>query len=402
MIDQPFKLPCGAVLKNRIVKAALTERLAGANHLPNEKHRTLYQTWAESDASLLLSGNILIDKRYLESTGNVVIDKDTNPEQFKTWTHSVKKNRIHFWAQLNHAGRQSSIMSTFNPVSASDVKLKKMGFFAKPTPLSEEGIKDIIERFVYAARFCQEVGFSGVQFHSAHGYLISQFLSPITNRRSDQWGGSLEARARLLFEVIEQTRLEVGNKFPISVKLNSADFQRGGFTEDESLEVIKGLEQRGVDLLEISGGTYERSAMFGEQMKDSTLQREAYFLEFAKRVRKQCSLPLMVTGGFRSLAFSNAALENDHLDLVGFGRPFLLNELFPKEFLSGKLTRVEDPVIKVLDPKNSDVAEAGFYDYQISRLAAGKPISYKYSALQAATRVPFNEFKMGMRNWLFG
>lgn len=395
-------LPCGDTLKNRIAKAALTERIAKANHLPNDLHYTLYDHWAKNGAGMLLSGNIIVDKRYLESTGNVVIEKNTPIEAFEKWTKKVLAHGNHFWAQLSHAGRQSSVFSTRKPVSASDVQLKKMGLFAKPVPLTESGIEDVIERFVHAAVFCQKAGFTGVQFHGAHGYLISQFLSPRTNKREDKWGGSIENRARLLFEIVDRTRKLVGKDFPISVKLNSADFLRGGFDEEDSKYVIKALENRGLDLLEISGGTYERSAMFGLGMKESTRTREAYFLDFAKAIRKDCNMPLMVTGGFRTLSVCKEALANKELDVIGFGRPFLLNEKFPANFLDGSLEKVLTPKIKILDPKNVDAIEAGFYDLQIKQLANGKPLNLDFSALKLALHIPLLEMRKGFRNYFFG
>ena len=400
MIETPLNLPCGAILNNRIAKAALTERLASSDHLPSTKHFTLYNHWAKNGAGLLLSGNILVDKRYLESTRNVVIETNTIKTPFREWTNLVRSHGNHFWAQLSHAGRQSSVFCTRHPVSASDVQLKKMSLFAKPVPLTEEGIHDVIKRFVYAATFCKEVGFTGVQFHAAHGYLISQFLSPKTNLRTDRWGGSLENRARLLYEIIDHTRAEVGPDYPLSVKLNSADFQRGGFQESDAIEVIKNLSAKTVDLIEISGGTYEQSAMMGVGMKDSTRQREAYFLEFAKKVRKQTDIPLMVTGGFRTLSVCNEALSKNELDVVGFGRPFLMDESFPQGFLDGSMEQVPIPEVKILDKKNADAAEAAYYDLQIKRLANEKPLKFDYSALRVALHIPKNELIGGVRNWL--
>ena len=279
-INSPFTLPCGSEIKNRIIKAAMTERLAHADHLPNQYHLRLYDHWAKNGAAILISGNILVDRRYLESTGNIVIEANTDKTPFQEWTSLVNDQDCQLWAQLSHAGRQSSRFATRQPVSASAVQLNKMGLFAKPRQLSDVEVTDVIDRFVHAAQFCRECGFQGVQFHGAHGYLISQFLSPHTNVRTDRWGGSLENRARLLYEIIERTRRKVGSSFPISVKINSADFQRGGFDDMDSEIVIKGLEERGVDLVEISGGTYEQSAMMGIGMKESTRSREAYFLDF--------------------------------------------------------------------------------------------------------------------------
>jgi 2,4-dienoyl-CoA reductase-like NADH-dependent reductase (Old Yellow Enzyme family) len=202
-----------------------------------------------------------------------------------------------------------------------------------PVPLSEIEIEALIERFVSAALVAKDTGFTGVQIHAAHGYLISQFLSPRSNQRSDQWGGSLENRARFLMETVRRVRSAVGASFPISVKLNSADFQRGGFAFDDSLQVALWLEQAGVDLLEISGGSYEQPAMMdvagmeapsAEQSKlpPSTVAREAYFVDFAKAMKAELRImPLMVTGGFRSRGAIEHALSSGAADLVGLGRP---------------------------------------------------------------------------------
>lgn len=398
-INQPFTLPCGETLNNRMAKAALTERLADPSHLPNEKHIQLYKTWAAGGAGMLLSGNILIDERYLEAAGNVVAHGLSPEEPFKKWTKTVTDTGTHFWAQLNHAGRQATVFSTFRPVSASDVKLKKNGMFAKPRPLKESEVEDIIEKFVKTTFFCRRVGFTGVQFHAAHGYLLSQFLSPRTNKRTDKWGGSIENRSRLLLSVVEQTRKAIGHEFPISVKLNSADFQKGGFDEADALYVIKELEKRGVDLLEISGGTYEEVTFFTQKgVKQSTKEREAYFLDFAKEVRKESQIPIMVTGGFRTLAFCNEVLKNKELDIVGFGRPFLLADNFAAGFLEGSLEKVADPVIKSPMAGYYDMAVAGYYDYQIERIASGKKIDLSYTGTKGLMRMSRNELWKGVKN----
>lgn len=398
-INESFKLPCGVSLQNRMAKAALTERLTGPDFLPNGKHVQLYKTWASGGAGMLLSGNILIDRRYLESSGNVVVEGNTSKAPFKKWTKTVTDTNTHFWAQINHAGRQSNIFSTWQPVAPSAVKLKKMGLFGKPRALTESEIIDIKERFVQTAAFCQKVGFTGIQFHAAHGYLLSQFLSPKINKRTDRWGGSIDNRARLLLEIVEQTRKVVGTNFPISVKLNSADFQRGGFDETDALYVIKELGERGIDLLEISGGTYEEVTFFTKKgIKQSTIEREAYFLDFAKEVRRQSKVPIMVTGGFRTLVFCNKVLANKELDVVGFGRPFLIHDNFAKEFLEGTLEKVEDPDIKMPIKAYFDAAVAGYYDYQIAQIAAGRKIDLTYKGWQAVLRFTKNEMVQGIRN----
>jgi 2,4-dienoyl-CoA reductase-like NADH-dependent reductase (Old Yellow Enzyme family) len=245
--------------------------------------------------------------------------------------------------QISHAGRQT--MATVNPTpkSASDVALAMPGKqFAPPSPLTEAEILDLVERFARAARVARETGFTGAQIHAAHGYLISQFLSPRANVRTDAWGGSLENRARFLMEVVKRTRATVGSDFTLSVKLNSADFQKGGFGADESLAVAGMLAGAGVDVLEISGGSYEQPRMMGmdglekpEGVAKSTAAREAYFLDFAVQMRAKVTMPLMVTGGFRTAAAMHRAITEDGVAIIGLGRPLCFHTDGPAKLLAG-------------------------------------------------------------------
>jgi 2,4-dienoyl-CoA reductase-like NADH-dependent reductase (Old Yellow Enzyme family) len=397
MLTSCFQLPCGIQLNNRIAKAALTERLSKKDHLPNQRHIRLYNHWAKNGAGLLISGNILVDKIHLEAAGNIVITKETPKESFRIWTKSVTNHGHHFWAQLNHAGRQTNIFNTLRPLAPSSVKLKKMGFFGLPKQMTDGQVQSTIDAFVHAVAFCQDVGFTGVQIHAAHGYLLSQFLSPRTNKRNDQWGGSIENRARILFEIVKQSRKVVGPSFPISVKINSADFQRGGFEEEDALFVIKRLEALDIDLLEVSGGTYEDLTFFTQKnLKASTIKREAYFLEFAKEVRKESRIPLMVTGGFRTKSLCEQVLKDGALDIIGFGRPFLLDESFPNGFVSGSLDKIEEVNIQAMSKQILDMAAGGFYDYQIARLADGLPLDLHFNSNLAAFRLIANELIKGV------
>ncbi|MEL6132296.1 MAG: NADH:flavin oxidoreductase/NADH oxidase family protein [Bacteroidota bacterium] len=402
MIHIPHTLPCGAVLPNRIAKSALTERLADVNHAPNALHYQLYDTWAKGGAGLMITGNIMVDSTYMEAAGNIVLENADEAQAFQKWTQIGRAHGNHFWAQINHPGRQASIFSTFKPIAPSEVKLKKLGLFAKPRAMKAEEVEEIIEKYVNTAILCKAVGFSGVQIHAAHGYLLSQFLSPRTNQRTDAWGGTLANRARPLLLIAEKCREALGHGFPISVKINSADFQRGGFAEEDALWVIQELEARGIDLLEISGGTYENPNFLTEkyEKKASTRAREAYFLDFAKKVRAKSQLPLMVTGGFRSRAFCEEVLENKELDIVGFGRPFLLDQAFPSGFLNGSLERIHEMDMSQTPAFIRDIAEAGWYDYQIHQLAKGQPLAMKYSPTLGVLRFTQNEFIKGIRNRL--
>ena len=383
MIDTPFKLPCGAVLNNRIAKAATTERLCGRNNLPNNDLIRLYDRWADTKAGLLITGNIMINRSHLESAGNVVIDNsDVHPNMIE-WAKAGKKHGNHIWVQISHSGRQTSRFVNTHPKSASDVQLKKMGVFGKPQAMTETDIEEVIRGFVRVASVCKRAGFTGIQVHAAHGYLLSQFLSPTTNHRNDAWGGSLENRSKLLMTIIEKMRKEVGDSFPISVKLNSADFQKGGFTEEDSLEVIVKLERAGIDLLEISGGTYEKVVFFSgkeETLRESTKRREAYFIDFAQKVRKVSSMPLMVTGGFRTHAFSSSSIKRGEVDVVGMARPFITNIDQMYGFIKGEVEDLADLMIKTGVHELDDSAEGGFYARNIIRLARGKDAKFNYSS----------------------
>ncbi len=395
-VKKELELPCGVTIKNRIAKAAMTERLADEKNHATEKLISLYQHWSDFGAGLLISGNIMIDRRYKESAGNIVLEDETGLESLKKMVQAGKGNNTHFWAQISHPGRQATIFSTFSPIAPSAIKLKKLMLFATPTAMSLEQIKEVENRFLKTAELCKTAGFSGVQFHSAHGYLLSQFLAPNTNQRDDEYGGSIENRARLLLDIVRNARLVLGEEYPISVKLNSADFQRGGFSEEDSLYVIKELEKLNIDLLEISGGTYENITFLTKRFeKDSTKRREAYFLDFARKIRSLTKLPLMITGGFRSLDFCNQVLENDELEMIGFARPFLNEIDFPKTFLADSNHRIKDASFDIKIKQFKDFAEAGFYDYQIARIAEGKQLKPGYNPYLAIVRLVKNEIKKG-------
>ena len=348
MLGTSLTLPCGATLPNRLAKAAMTEGLADIYGRPTPELERLYGLWSDGGAGLHISGNIQIDANHLERPGNVIIDSAPDDEMFaalKRWTAAATRGGNHFWAQISHAGRQTMKPVNPKPNAPSAVKLGLPGGqFGTPMPLFEEEILNLIGRFGQAARICMETGFTGVQIHAAHGYLISQFLSPRSNLRDDRWGGSLENRARFLLFTVNTVRQLVGPEFPVSVKLNSADFQRGGFAFEDSLQVARWLQNAGVDLIEISGGTYEQPKLLGiegleaeepQAVAASTLAREAYFVDFAKAMKNELSVPLMVTGGFRSKSAMEQAIKSGAADVIGIGRPLCTMTDAPKRLLGG-------------------------------------------------------------------
>ena len=357
MLDQPLTLPCGAVVPNRMCKAAMTEGLAHSDGTASEELERLYGIWSDGGSGILLSGNIQVDGDHLERPGNVIVDSKLSDEAFAALQRMAAagtRNGNHLWAQISHAGRQTQKIVNPSPKAPSAVRLRlPQSQFGEPVALTAEEIESVIECFVACAVTCKEAGFTGVQFHSAHGYLLSQFLSPLTNQREDEWGGTLENRARALIAIVANAREALGTGFPISVKLNSADFQKGGFDFDDSLTVAKWLADVGVDLLEISGGTYEQPRLLNldgvepieeQSLARSTLAREAYFVDFAKAMRQELSIPIMVTGGLRRREVMNHVLETGGADMIGLGRPLCVDADGPNRLLNGEdeLARYED------------------------------------------------------------
>lgn len=374
MLHTPFTLPCGAIIPNRIVKSAMSEYMAHKNGRPHAGFVTLYSKWAEGGVGLNISGNVMIDGRSREEIRNTIIEDESYMEDLKSWAQAGQQNGTKLWMQINHPGRQARGNASTRIVSASDVQLPFMqAIFKKPEPLTEEGIQEIIRRFGHTASIAKKAGFSGVQIHSAHGYLLSQFLSPLTNRRTDQWGGSVENRARLLIAVLSEIRKQVGSSFPIGVKINSADFQKGGFTEDDSLQVIDLLSEAGIDLIEISGGTYESPAMVGKAQKESTKKREVYFADFIVKARQRTTRPLLLTGGFRTKAVMEKALQNDELDFIGLARPFATIPDLPNRLKDGSLTSLpsEDLTTGISFLDRLAVLDVYWYSDQMKRMSKG-------------------------------
>lgn len=373
-LSESLTLPCGQSLPNRIVKSAMSESLGTMECRVTPALMALYRRWGKGGTGLLITGNVMVDRQALGEPGNVVIEDERDLPLLRRWASVAKEDGARIWMQINHPGRQSPRglnAATFAP-SAVPFSAQMRAMFDTPRELSDTHIKDIIARFARTAAIAQKAGFDGVQIHGAHGYLVSQFLSPRTNQRSDDWGGTAVKRRHFVLELLNAMRAATSADFPIGIKLNSADFQRGGFTEEESLETIEALAAGGIDMIEISGGTYEAPAMTG--IKSSTKAREAYFLDFADKVRSRVDTPLCVTGGFRTASGMQAALASGSLDLCGMGRLLAVEPDAPLRLLEGKNPRETVQPIKtgiaVVD--SGGMMEVAWYSRQLHRMGVGK------------------------------
>ncbi len=414
MINEKLELPCGVEVKNRFLKSAMTEGLAGSDAVANKKHNNLYKKWANGGVGISVTGNVQVDHRYIERAGNVVIEGEQSNESLAAladWSHAGTQNNTHLWMQLSHAGRQTPFSINKESAAPSVQPLPTLGGILKfgvPKELTHSEILDIVDRFVNAAEIAKQTGFTGVQLHSAHGYLLSEFLSPNVNQRSDQWGGSIENRSRLLLTVIEAIRDKVGNNYPISVKLNSSDFQKGGFTHEESIEVAKILNTSSLDLLEISGGTYENfTALEIDSLnlkkaktikpQRSTKVREAYFLKYAEAIKNVLSIPLAVTGGFRSSEGMNDALQSGACDIIGLGRPLCSEPEIINDLISGakKSATLYENILEFgpwifglnspisMMRSNNKAAQVYWCYRQILKMADGKEVDPKLGLFRA-------------------
>ena len=375
----------GSTVPNRIAKAAMEENMADADHAPSEALMRLYMAWAEGGAGLLMTGNVMVDSRAMTGPGGVVLEDARHLDRFKRWARVGRSKGAQFWLQINHPGRQMPAnlgQPTWAP-SAVSMNLGNMSkHFNTPQAMTQEVIKDVIQRFARTAQLGEQAGFTGVEIHAAHGYLLSQFLSPLSNQRTDAWGGPLENRARLLFEIVKAVRAVVSPGFAVAVKLNSADFQRGGFSADDARQVVKLLNELAVDLVELSGGSYEAPAMQGDACDGSTLAREAYFVEFARDIRAVAKMPVMVTGGIRRRPVAEQVVKSG-VDMVGIGTALAIDPNLPRDWRAGKDSA---PALLPISWKNkplASLANMAAVKFQLRKLSRGKATDPKVSPLRA-------------------
>lgn len=344
-VFEPLTLNSGVLLKNRLVKAAMEENMADVALQPGRGLFQLYRRWAEGGVGLIITGNVMVDHLAMTGPGGLALEKNSELGAFAELARSAHQDKARIVMQINHPGRQVYAALGGKALSASAVPLnlgKHSALFAAPQAMDETQIQDVIQRFADTALRAEEAGFDGVQIHAAHGYLLSQFLSPLSNQRTDQWGGSIENRARLLCDIVRRVRAVVGSNFSVSVKLNSADFQRGGFDVEDAKAVVVMLNSLGLDFIEISGGSYESPAMQGRTADGRTLEREAYFLKFAMEIATVSQVPVMSTGGITRFETAQQVLAAG-LALVGMGSALAVCPDLPRHWESQGAKPVQIP-----------------------------------------------------------
>ncbi|MBK0062553.1 MULTISPECIES: NADH:flavin oxidoreductase/NADH oxidase family protein [unclassified Acinetobacter] len=402
-------LPNGSQIQNRIAKAAMEENMADLEQAPSEELMRLYQAWAEGGAGLIITGNVMVDRRAMTGPGGVVLEDEKHLDIFKRWAQIARSKGAQVWLQINHPGRQMQSnlgQETWAP-SAMGLDLGKMSDrFNIPVEMTQDMIDEVIQRFANTARLGEKAGFTGVEIHAAHGYLLSQFLSPLSNKRQDQWGGSLQNRARILIEIVNAVRAVVSPSFTVAVKLNSADFQRGGFSVEDAQQVVCMLNELSVDLIELSGGSHEAPAMQGQARDGRTLAREAYFLEFAQEIRKVSNMPVMVTGGIRRKQIAEKVVESG-VDMVGIATALALDPNLPNKWKQGKNVSPELNPIHWKNKTLASLANMATVKFQLRKLSLGKKTNPRISPLwalilqQVTMARRTRQYKSRMRNGAF-
>lgn len=372
ILNQSVELPCGAMIPNRIAKAGMSEQLAARDGSVTDEILRLYAIWARSGAGLLITGNAVIDRAGLVEPRNVILDGEHCVPGLRRWAATVQATGTRLWMQINHPGRVATVPFNRRPVGPAALREPVPGFnLRKPRQLSAVEIRSLVGRYADSAGLAVAAGFDGVQIHAAHGFLLSQFLSPLANTRTDHYGGDATGRRRMLLETVAAVRTAVGPRVPISVKLNSGDFQHGGFTQTESLDVARALADSGIDLLELSGGNYAVPAMEGVAHRGRAATTQGYFLDFATKVRAAIAIPIMLTGGLRTrAAMENAVVAG--MDVVGIARPMAFVPDYPARILSGELEPALPQGPRALGYRPVDgYLQLAAHNHQFHRLAAG-------------------------------
>ena len=394
LLFTPITLPNGTTIKNRFFKSAMSEGMGTRDFQPKKNIATLYKRWAEGGTGLIITGNIMVDPKETAEPGNIVFDKNSNMEILKDWAKQGQQHGAKVMVQLNHPGKQVPKTIAKETVAPSTIPLGNglNKLFSTPRALTTSEVEELVQKFVTSAKVAKEAGFSGVQIHAAHGYLISQFLSPHDNRRTDKYGGSLENRMRFLKEIYLGMREELGKDFTIGIKINSTDFKEDGLTEEDSLKTIIELANLGLDFVEISGGTYERPAMMGATSKSTN---QVFFAEYSKKLKQKIEIPVVVTGGIRSINAMNTLLNDNTTDFIGIARPLTIDPNIPNKIKQGTYTIVEttrvSTGVKKLDKIFGSLLGIVYYQVLMQNIAKGKEPKATKNAWPSLIQAVYNQ-----------
>ncbi len=325
ILRNSLELPCGAILKNRLAKSAMSDSLGNGEGDSTEAQIRLYERWAEGGAAVSFIGEVQGDPRFPEKPGNLVLGAHTDQQAIRSLASRGVIEGAHLWTQLGHAGALSHLPIS-HPKGPSALDIEGL----QCTGMSIEEIRELPDMYARTALHAKTAGFSGVHIHAGHGFLLSQFLCPLFNRRNDSYGGSIEARFHIVLEVIDEVRRAVGPSFPVGIRINSTDKLEGGLTEVDALEVVRLLDQTSIDLIDISGGTY----FPGAKASSDGSSRGPYFLDFARLAKDITHVPLMVTGGFKRREQAIDAVASGAVDMVGLARAMVLDPRLAEAWLT--------------------------------------------------------------------
>ena len=325
VLRSALALPCGAILKNRLAKSPMSDSLGNGAGDPTEAQIRLYERWAQGGAALSSIGEVQVSARFPEKPGNLVLGPQSDQQALRSLAGRGVIEGAHLWTQLGHAGALS-YLPVSRPAGPSALDIEGL----QCAGMSLEEVQELPGLYARAALRAKTAGFSGVQIHAGHGFLLSQFLSPLFNRRRDGYGGSIEARCRIVLEIIEALRRAVGPSFPVGIRINSTDKLEGGLTEADALEVVRLLDRTSIDLIDISGGTY----FPGAKASSDGASGGPCFLDFARRAKAVTGVPVMATGGFKRREQAIDALVDGAVDMVGLARAMVLDPRLAVSWLS--------------------------------------------------------------------
>jgi 2,4-dienoyl-CoA reductase-like NADH-dependent reductase (Old Yellow Enzyme family) len=324
----------GLKLRNRLVRSATWEGMCDSNGRPTQKLIDCYRALAQGGIGLIISGYAFVRPEGKQMPGKMGIHTDDFAGDYKKMTSAVHDAGRTIAVQLVHAGGQTDTKNAGRqPLAPSAVQVDQ--FPEMPAELTKNELHDIISAFAEAARRARAWRFDAVQLHGAHGYLINQFLSPLTNRRTDEYGGSIENRSRFLLEVYQKVRKAVGDDYPVFIKLNASDNLNSGLEIDDAVYAAKKLSEAGIDAIEISAGTPASGEQSPARVTINKPEKEAYNLALALRIKEVVRCPVMVVGGFRSYEVAEKAVRDSGMDYISMARPLIREPDLPNRWLKG-------------------------------------------------------------------